>query len=175
MSLVRRPVLSAARLGATGLRIHLSTSPVHHLRVAAVQLRERPTVSATVARISDLLGEAARNDAQVALFPEAALTGYGPEAVERTSAEDVIAAEKDVRAACRRYSIGAIVGTPRDGFNSALVIGADGSELCRQHKMQLVPTDLPWTRSAGEALHVFVPVEAAPSRGEQGGEGLHGG
>ena len=132
MSLVRRPVLSAARLGATGLRTHLSTSPVHHLRVAAVQLRERPTVSATVARISDLLGKAARNDAQVALFPEAALTGYGPEAVERTSAEDVIAAEEDVRAACRRYSIGAIVGTPRDGFNSALVIGADGSELCRQ-------------------------------------------
>ena len=122
------------------------------LRVASTQLRERG-MSASVARIADLIGKAARGGAQVVTFPEAALTGYGPEMV--ASAGDVAAAEDDIRNVCRRHSIASIVGSPRDGSNSALVVNADGAVVCRQHKMQLVPTDLPWTKRAGDALHVF--------------------
>ena len=124
------------------------------LRVATAQLRERDTLEANVSRITRFIAEAADAGAQVVALPEAALTGYGPESVARSSESEVAEAEDTVRAACRRHAVAAIVGTPRGGYNTALVIGSDGSELCRQHKMMLVPTDLPWSRP-GSTLHVF--------------------
>jgi len=112
--------------------------------------------------MTELVAEAARKDAQCIVFPETALTGYGPAAVARASAADIAAAEADMRAACRQHGIASIFGTPRDGFNSALVVSASGAEICRQHKMQLVPTDLPWTQTAGSTVRVFDIVPGWP-------------
>ena len=132
----------------------LPPSRSRHLTVATAQLRERRSVQETVERMTSFVAEAAARGAQVVVFPEAAITGYGPDCVASVSQDDVAAAEKSVREACRAHSIAAVVGTPLLGFNSALVIAADGSEVCRQHKMQLVPTDLPWSQR-GEMVHVF--------------------
>ena len=63
-------------------------------------------------------------------------------------------AEAEIMASCATHDIAAIVGTPRGGFNSALVISSKGDEICRQHKLQLVATDHPWSR-AGSRQYVF--------------------
>lgn len=101
-----------------------------------------------------MIGEASQAGAQVVALPEAALTGYGPDMVARVSSREVTQAEDEVKEACRKCKIAAIIGTPSKGYNSALVINSDGSEVVRQHKMQLVPTDLPWSRP-GDTLHTF--------------------
>ena len=85
---------------------------------------------------------------------QAALTGYGPELVASVAPDDLAAAEDEVRHACRKHMIACIVGSPRGGYNSALVIDSTGTEVCRQHKMMLVPTDLPWSQP-GKVLHTF--------------------
>ena len=145
----RSPTTVPCRLVTTTAR-----SLPHQLTVATAQLRERGSIEAHTNRIVEFIAMAADSGAQVVALPEAALTGYGPACVARATPDAVAAAEEEVREACRRHSIAAIVGTPRGGFNSALVVAADGSEICRQHKMQLVPTDLPWSRP-GEELYVF--------------------
>ena len=143
------------------------------LTVATAQLAERDSFANGIARICSFIGEASQAGAQVVVFPEAALTGYGAERVARVAPDDLAAAEDAVCAACRRHSIAAIVGTARDGYNSALVVDADGSALCRQHKMMLVPTDLPWARP-GDTLHVFTLCGAPCSVMVERGDGRDG-
>ena len=100
------------------------------------------------------LEEAAVAGVEVVALPEAAISGYGPESVARCTPDEIASAEDEIASACQRHSVAAIVGTPRDGYDSALVIDSDGSVLGRQHKMMLVPTDLPWSRP-GDTLNVF--------------------
>lgn len=60
-----------------------------------------------------------------------------------------------MREACRAHGIGAIYGAPYDGYNCAVYVDGEGSVVCRQPKLQLVPTDEPWTTKAGDSQHVF--------------------
>lgn len=158
MRLVRSAFASAQPHGVARCRrgrgLSSGLSRPKQLNVAIAQLRERDSIESGLSRIVDFIGEGARSGADVVVFPEAAVTGYGPELVARASAHVVAALEDAVRSACQRHSVAAVLGTPRGGFNSALVIDRHGSEVGRQHKMVLVPTDLPWSQP-GETLHVF--------------------
>ena len=60
---------------------------------------------------------------------------------------------------CAANHIAAIVGTVHydsEGgcYNSATLIGPDGQVVGRQHKLQLVPSDEPWSQP-GNMLQVF--------------------
>ena len=48
----------------------------HALRVAAVQMKFAPTIEGNLAKIEQLLGEAAHRRADAVLLPECATTGY---------------------------------------------------------------------------------------------------
>jgi predicted amidohydrolase len=90
--------------------------------------------------------------AEVIVLPEAAITGYDEGAILRAMAEGdgetVREAEAVIAEACRTHKLAAIVGTPYYDettgavYNSATVIGPDGRVAGRQHKLQLVSTDV---------------------------------
>lgn len=104
------------------------------VRIAVVQQTSVPgDVEANVAAHADLIGKAARQGAQVVLFPELSLTGYELELVEQRPG--LTLEPGDVRidpliAACREVEAIAIVGAPvvHDDARllAALVLDGDG-------------------------------------------------
>ena len=125
------------------------------LRVATCNLAVRGSLEETVARVSLSLAKAARAGAEVLALPECALPGYDAALIAGASPGALRDAERAVREACRAHGIGAVYGVPRDGYNEAVAVDAAGEVLCRQPKLQLVPTDAPWTTRAGAGQFVF--------------------
>ena len=142
-------MLSSAASGASTPR----------LVVATAQLKPSQRLPDTVGAICGRIRDAAAAGAQVLVVPEMATTGYDEAAILRATPAQLDAAEHEVRAACRSHGVAAVVGTLfRDAsgraFNSALVVGRNGSVAGHQHKMQLVPTDDGWCQ-AGNQLNLF--------------------
>lgn len=80
-------------------------------RVAAVQMEFRPTVAANLDSILEHLGQAAEVGADVVLFPECAVTGYG-KALEQLAADEVEGALAEIARAARRTECNVLVGAP---------------------------------------------------------------
>lgn len=126
------------------------------LRVAAVQMRSTRDLEANIQKIDEHLVRCAKENVDVAVFPECALTGYFDNdfmwAITKDRLDD---AEGRVAESCRKNHIHAIVGMPyRDGerlYNSATVITPQGDVLARYHKVQLAES---WP-VAGDKLVVF--------------------
>lgn len=131
------------------------------LRVATCNLRVRRSLDATVGRIAELLQAASADGAHVLALPEAALPGYDADIIARTPSTAIDGAESAIRATCRDLAIGCVFGRPRDGFNEAVVVDEGGDVVARQPKLQLVPTDAPWTTRRGSRQVVF-PVRGVP-------------
>lgn len=114
------------------------------LRVAAAQLKFRPTVPENVALIERFVAAAGRARCEVVLFPECALTGYSGD-LRRHDAAAVEAGLRAVAAAARRHRCHVLVGSPTfDGgrrFNSLVVFDRLGRERFRYHKIHLTPHD----------------------------------
>lgn len=126
------------------------------LRVAAVQMRSSRDLAANIAKIDEQLAKCAQDGVRVVVFPECALTGYfDNEFMRKISADQLAAAEQNVKESCRRHKIYAIVGTPYwDGnrlMNSCSVVTPTGKLLARYHKIQLAEK---WPE-AGDQLIVF--------------------
>lgn len=141
--------------------------PKNHLRVAAVQFRSETDLARNVARMSVALASAAKKGAQVAVFPECALTGYTAAAILAATAQGVDAGERELARVCRQLRIAAIVGTPevagRRRFNAAVIIGADGRPKARYRKEYLVGGDRSWQCAAGDQAPPVFRVAGVPA------------
>jgi len=118
------------------------------LRVATVQLRSKPDVRANVESIKKHLSACAAQQAQVAVFPECALSGYFVKYIATLSAAELTMAAQEIAAACKANKIAAIVGTPevREGkwFDTALAINAEGQIIARYDKSYPIGQDRQW-------------------------------
>jgi predicted amidohydrolase len=148
--------LSLPVLTARVALIHAAESNVvHHLKVAAVQMRSTQDFASNLARITASIRQCASNGARVVVFPECALTGYFEEAVTNVTFAQLAKAEEQISDACREAGIYAIVGTAwrEDGklLNSALIVSPTGKVVERYHKVHLAER---WPRG-GDHLSVF--------------------
>jgi predicted amidohydrolase len=114
------------------------------LQVAAAQMRFRPTIRENVDRIVELIHSAARDGADIILFPECAITGYRREfkGLQPERVEEGCATVAD---AARQARCNVLVGSPtfRDGkwFNSLLVFNRRGRKVFRYSKIHLTNSD----------------------------------
>ncbi len=134
------------------------------LRVAAVQMKYRPTIQENLAAIEQALQTAARRRADVVLFPECAVTSYvcdfaalRPEVITEALAQVCrLAAE-------RRINV--LVGSPvfRRGrlYNCVVVINREGLVTYCYAKCQLTPRDTQWF-TPGNAIALF-EVDGVPA------------
>lgn len=106
-------------------------TPQAALRLAIVQANMHWTGEASTAETLHWLERAAAQGAQIACFPELALTGFHRQIAAQAKPELVAASVVAIQAACRRLGIAAAVGAPSfaaDGriHNSHLLIEAQG-------------------------------------------------
>lgn len=110
------------------------------LKVAAVQFRSSFDVADNQRRIVQMLECLAKQGVNVAAFPECALTGYREE-VMTVGAEEVAAAEEEIRQTCRNRKIAAVVGSIYKingrAYDTAVVFDSKGELLERYGKLML--------------------------------------
>ncbi|MEQ1859274.1 MAG: carbon-nitrogen hydrolase family protein [Chthoniobacteraceae bacterium] len=111
------------------------------LRIAAVQMKFRPTIAGNAEHIVERVHTA---DADVVLFPECALTGYRREFVG-LDAKGVAAGIAAVAQAAKDARRNVLLGTPTRArgkwFNSLLVFDRRGREVFRYSKIHLTESD----------------------------------
>lgn len=111
-----------------------------NLKVAAVQFRSSFDVENNCQRIIRILERLAGQGVQVAAFPECALTGYDKDALKAPS-EQVLAAEEEIRQACQRLKIAAVVGSiyvaGERTYNTAVIFNSKGELVERYGKVML--------------------------------------
>jgi predicted amidohydrolase len=133
-------------------------------RVAAAQMKFRPTIEENIAVIDEMMSAAADAKCDVVLFPECALTGYNVDFL-KFSLLKVEGSIQIVRALAKRSKINVILGSPTfrktsQRFNSLVVIDRDGRETFRYHKVHLTARDE--TRfKRGNAL-AFFDIDEVP-------------
>ena len=160
-------VLGCALLVTARAQVPAAPPPPNHLRVAVVQFRDGPDIVENTRRIRQHLADCAAKRAQVVLFPECAVSSYDAAAIARITETQLLAAEKEIAAACATHRVQAIVGIPhyRNGeiLNSAIVVNPDGRLVARHYKIHLVGGDTKWKCVSGTELS---PVfRTGPTRG----------
>ena len=128
-------ILIPALMGAT-------EPPVvpHALRVASVQMEVTADLDRNLARILRGIDEGGKAGARVVLFPETALSGFSRDTVGALDWKRLDGAMQEVAAAAKQAGVYVFYGcaTPSDAkrpHNSAILVGPDGRELTRYHKM----------------------------------------
>jgi ribosomal-protein-alanine N-acetyltransferase len=123
------------------------------LRIALAQCRQTASLPVNEATIFRFLDQAGQAGAQVVCFPETQTVGYRVDiATPQTPVEPERLNDLHQRVArrCAELGLACILGTetpletdPRRGkpYNSALVIGPDGTALGVHHKTKLTPLD----------------------------------
>ncbi|WP_310347027.1 nitrilase-related carbon-nitrogen hydrolase [Pelomonas aquatica] len=115
-------------------------------RWAIAQPRMHVTLAGNLAETLAALEAAAAAGADGLLSTELALTGFHRRVPELLDVEALADAERQLRAACARLALPAVVGLPTRGdggviFNSHLYIDAAGRELGRIHKRGLTDSE----------------------------------
>jgi predicted amidohydrolase len=124
------------------------------MRIACAQTTaELGEVDQNLETIRDMARQASGSGADLVLFPEMMLTGYGSGKVLRPLALSLPGKTSERLAAIARESnTGLAVGLPEldpesgKVFNTLLVLRSDGSEVLRYRKVHLWSTDLDWAR-----------------------------
>ncbi len=133
------------------------------LHVAAVQFRSSFNLADNRDRIVAALEKLSRDGVRVAAFPECALTGYHKDAVMKSSAAELEAAEERIRKACRDYKIAAIVGSVYKvngkTYNTAVVFDSHGELVERYAKVYLAGEK--WATPGNHIA--FFELEGVPS------------
>ncbi|MCJ7707008.1 MAG: carbon-nitrogen hydrolase family protein, partial [Anaerolineales bacterium] len=101
---------------------------------AIVQMRTLPLdPAANLKTVLARLDQAAAQGAELAVFPECALTGYFLSAEEAASVGETVPGPRTERLAeaCRLHNVHAVVGTIENDaagrcFNTAILVGPDG-------------------------------------------------
>lgn len=118
------------------------------LKLALAQMAESADLGRNLRRMERMAAEAARSGAAMVVFPECALTGYGP-ACHRSAgdfdAEAVLAAVAELRALAREtgltISAGAHLPSPQGWTNSVLLIHPAARAHARYDKVHLFGRD----------------------------------
>jgi omega-amidase len=138
---MRASALAILWVGVASAQAPLSLEQPVSLKVAAVQFRSSFRLEDNRSRILGLLEQLARQQVQVAVFPECALTGYDKEAAPAAGPAEIAAAEDQIRAACRRLGIAAVLGsvykTAERTYNTAVVFNSRGELVERYAKLML--------------------------------------
>jgi predicted amidohydrolase len=103
-------------------------------KFAVVQMHTRPLdPDANLQKVVTRLEQAAAQGAELAVFPECALTGYFLSAEEAASVGETVPGPRTERLAeaCRLHNVHAVVGTIENDaagrcFNTAILVGPDG-------------------------------------------------
>lgn len=136
------------------------------IRVAVVQMRSERDVAANVAKIRARLAECAKQGVQVVAFPECAVSTYYADFARTLDGETLEKAAVEIAAACREFSINAIVGTatkPEGRFvNTALFINSRGEIVARHNKVHLVGGDTDWGCNSGSSVAPVVYFDGVP-------------
>jgi len=110
------------------------------LEIASVQMAVSSDIDANLQRIREGIAAARDAGARVAMFPETALSGFEKEDIEHLDWQRLQAAMEMVAALAKEHRIYVLYGcaTPsarERPFNSAVLVGPDGAEVMRYHKM----------------------------------------
>lgn len=114
--------------------------PPARLKVASIQMEIHDDWRENLPRILRGIDEARATGARVVVFPEAALSGFSKAAVAQLNWTELAGAMRQVAEAARTAKAYVLYGcaTPVEQakpHNTALVIGPDGNEITRYHKM----------------------------------------
>lgn len=111
-------------------RITPYRSVVRDIKIAAAQMACSRNIVDNVGKIRRLIARAAREGADIVVFPELAITGYRAEDILAASTTDLDDAVDQIRSEARLRGIYVIVGLPYEiagkRQNCAFVIGDDG-------------------------------------------------
>jgi len=137
----------------------LDTRPPAPLRIAIGQLQMHWSGEANTHAIVAAIARAAVAGAQLAVFPELAVTGFHRQIRALAVPPQVEGWLAAIRGACATHALATLVGTPTFGvdgrvFNSALLIGADGADVGVVHKIGLTPAEATFF-AAGHDRPVF--------------------
>ncbi len=133
----------------------------HTLRVASVQMEVTADLDRNLARILRGIDAAAKAGARMALFPETALSGFSKDTIAALDWKRLEGAMGQVAVGAKKagvyvfYGCATPSGTARP-HNSAILVGPDGGEITRYHKM--VPE--PWFEP-GDHL-AFFAIDGIP-------------
>jgi predicted amidohydrolase len=118
--------------------------PARRLRIAAAQLKFRPSVPENVALLAQFIAQAASKGNDAVLFPECALTGYQVD-FRQLSPATIEAGLNAVARLARQHRCHVLVGSPtfRRGqrFNSLLVFDRQGRTRFCYDKIHLTALD----------------------------------
>ncbi len=109
------------------------------LTIASVQMEVTENLEVNLARMLKGMEEAKGAGARVVLFPEMVLSGFSASAIEMNW-DALPEAETKIAAAAKALNIYALYGVATESgrekpFNSAILVGPDGEEVTRYHKM----------------------------------------
>ncbi len=114
-------------------------SPEIELTVAAAQMTSTSRIDDNLARMWAQARQAARRGARLVAFPELAVTGPRPADIRRATPAVLGRALARLRAIARAHHIAIVAGMPHlergARFNSAFVVGVDGTLLTRYDQM----------------------------------------
>jgi predicted amidohydrolase len=115
-----------------------------HLRVAAVQMKFAPTIAGNLAKIEQLLGEAARRRADAVLLPECATTGYAYD-YSRLKPAEIAGALASVGRMAARWRMNVLAGSAvfhgRSLHNCLVVFDRQGAVVHCYAKCHLTEMD----------------------------------
>lgn len=150
------------------------TSPEVEIKLAVAQMACSSKLSENVEKMAAMIREAAAQGADVAVFPELAVTGAREEDVLRADERTLTRALEQVREAARSAGIYTVFGMPyyvgRKRTNAAFVVGPDGAILTRYDQLAV---DRPRLFTAGsEAGAMWFRLKGVPAVVTVGREGL---
>ena len=118
------------------------------MKIAIAQMEMRPTCDGNLAEVIDHLHRAKALDAEVAVFPECATTGFHRQVPEQVSRRGIADAVARIQQECAALRIAAVVGTPyylaagdEEIWNAAVVIDRSGEIVAVVPKVGLTKTE----------------------------------
>jgi predicted amidohydrolase len=118
--------------------------PTKTLRIAAVQLKFRPTLGGNLDVIRGFIAQAGRAGCDLVLFPECAVTGYNVD-FSSIQKQEIEVASKTIADATRTHRCNVLIGSPTFARgkrrNSLLVFDRQGQLTFRYSKIHLTAHD----------------------------------
>jgi len=110
------------------------------LRIASVQMQISGDIEVNLDRILRGISEAKRADARLVVFPETGLSGFDSKTIAKLDWPRLKQAMSRIAEAAKAHQVYVLYGCATESgkekpHNSAVLIGPDGSELMRYHKM----------------------------------------
>ena len=129
--------------------------PPSSLRVAAVQMAISADIDANLARILRGIAEASHAHARLVLFPETALSGFARKTIEQLDWPKLERAMATVALHAKQHDLYILYGCATKSkkakpYNSAVLVGPEGKEITRYHKLGPEPWFTP-----GDHLTLF--------------------